>query len=204
MINLHSIKIPTLQDRKIFPLQVYTDLHPKLLWKCTLRGFFPRTRGRGGSGWRGRAGCPPRPRVFGGGSSPLAQGHGEGIEHPEAMGGRRRVTAAGARLAPAARGTREPPVTPPQYGLRLRQLPPLPASSTLRGRRGTRLLRHRRQRGKRDVPTCRVRGSVLGRSGHPPPRRRPRDRRGFSCQANLEFLKPDEQEEERLFWDLTC
>lgn len=52
-INLHSIKIPTLQDRKIFPLQVYTDLHPKLLWKCTLRGFFPRPRGREGGreGW---------------------------------------------------------------------------------------------------------------------------------------------------------
>lgn len=42
MINLRSIKIPTLQDRKNFPLRVYTDLHPKHLWKCTRRGSIPR------------------------------------------------------------------------------------------------------------------------------------------------------------------
>lgn len=57
-INLHSIKIPTLQDRKIFfSLSKYTLIYTQSFsWKCTLRGFFPRPRGR--EGRQGGLGLP--------------------------------------------------------------------------------------------------------------------------------------------------
>lgn len=125
----------------------------------------------------GSTGCPPRPRFLGFTPTPLrlAQGHG-GAEHPEAMrlkrGWKREGRGSGGSagsgsrvipLGPAAQGTREPPGTP-QQGLRLRQLPPLPASGTLQGQTASWPLCHRPSVGRE---MCRVHGSVSGRSRHP-------------------------------------
>lgn len=126
----------------------------------------------------GSTGCPPSPKVFGARPHPAApRTRPRGVEHPEAMrfkrgwkregrGGGGSASSGSRPIAPgpAAQGTREPPGTPRQ-GLRLRQLPPLPASGTFQGQRASWRLRHRPSVGRE---MCRLRGSVLGRSRHPP------------------------------------